>query len=121
MTEAEWLTCDDPMPMLEFLQGEASDRQLRLVACACCRRVWHLLTDERSRQAVLVAERFADGLATEADLRGARRACDEFIGSRYGPGSWGDFAAASCCASPAVDAVGFILLELSHTWKKAMR
>jgi hypothetical protein len=26
MTEAEWLACTDPTPMLEFLEGRASDR-----------------------------------------------------------------------------------------------
>jgi hypothetical protein len=43
MTEAEWLACDDPTPMLEFLRGKASDRKLRLVVCACCRSAWELL------------------------------------------------------------------------------
>ena len=35
MTEAEWLTCNDPTRMLEFLRGKASERKLRLYACAC--------------------------------------------------------------------------------------
>jgi hypothetical protein len=52
MTEAEWLACTEPTPMLEFLRGKASDRKLRLFACACCRRIWHLLVDEHNREVV---------------------------------------------------------------------
>jgi formate dehydrogenase maturation protein FdhE len=43
MTEQEWLACTAPEPMLAFLRKEASERKLRLLACACCRRVWDLV------------------------------------------------------------------------------
>jgi hypothetical protein len=74
MNEALWLVGSQPTPSLEFLRhaGGASDRKLRLMACACCRRLWPLLTDERSRAAVEVGERFADGLACRRELASAR-------------------------------------------------
>jgi hypothetical protein len=80
MTEAEWLTCTDATAMLGFLarnvkprklRGEVNARKLRLFACAYCRCVWDQL-DARSRVAVQVAERFADGRATNSDLSSAR-------------------------------------------------
>jgi hypothetical protein len=73
MTEQEWLGCTDPEPMLRFLQErQTSDRKLRLLACACCRQVWHLLSDPLSRKAVLVVERYADGQASDTELSRAR-------------------------------------------------
>jgi hypothetical protein len=35
VTEADWLVCTDPIPMLEFLGERASSRKLRLFAFAC--------------------------------------------------------------------------------------
>ena len=72
MTEREWLTCTDPEAMLGYLFNVTSqEREQTLYACACCRSIWHLLTDPRSRQAVEVAERFAEGQATAEELSAA--------------------------------------------------
>jgi hypothetical protein len=72
MAKQQGLRGDDPYPILESLPGRVSRRKLRLFGCGCCRqRVWHLLTDVRSRRAVEVAERYAEGEADPATLRAA--------------------------------------------------
>jgi hypothetical protein len=60
MTEAEWNTRADPGRMLEQVWPRATERKLRLFACACLRRAGHLLTDERAWQAVTAAEAVVD-------------------------------------------------------------
>lgn len=72
MTESQWLASTDPRPMLEFLRDKASGRKLRLFACAYSRVIrgtWHL----GPGAAVAVAERYADGLASDKDLAFERR------------------------------------------------
>ena len=61
-----WAECPRSDWMLWLLEelGYRDDRTLRLFACWCAAQVWHLLTDERSRMAVEVAERYARGEAT---------------------------------------------------------
>jgi hypothetical protein len=71
MTEAEWLTSTDPLPMLRFLRDRVSDRKLRLYFCGGCRAIWDALVLKPSREAVETAERYADGVASIEDLRRA--------------------------------------------------
>jgi len=69
----EWAACTNPIVMLESLRDSGMDseaRKLRLFAAACCRRAWHLL-DAGGRATVEVSERFADGSANQEELREA--------------------------------------------------
>jgi hypothetical protein len=71
MTEAEWLACTDPGPMLEFLHGQASDRKLRLFALACFRPFRFMLVPE-TLEALGVAEELAEGTITPRERKRAR-------------------------------------------------
>ena len=96
MNEQDWLICDDSIPMLEFLQtgfgapfdslsrevdsrnerdcgtpsGKATQRKLRLFACACMRRVKVLGGSDRDH-AIRISEQYADGLVDQAALEAA--------------------------------------------------
>jgi hypothetical protein len=65
LTEAERRIC----PHCQGLNAlpPLSRRKLRLIACACCRFVWKHL-DDKARQTVAVAERFAEGRAILPEL-----------------------------------------------------
>lgn len=67
-------------------KGVLDDRTLRLFACFCARQNWGLLADERSRNAVETAERFADGKATAEDMAAASEAAWEAY--RYAASAW---------------------------------
>src|SRR5262245_33453549 len=77
MTEAEWLACNDPNPMAEGLRGRVSERKARFFFCACCRRIWDLLPDERCRAGIEAVERYADGEVDDASLLVARQGAHE--------------------------------------------
>jgi hypothetical protein len=54
--------------MLDFVKMQISSRKVRLFGCACCRRIWPLLTDVRSQIAVEKTELYADGLISTKEL-----------------------------------------------------
>jgi hypothetical protein len=60
---------DDTLWCLRAVDGY--DKEKRLLAVAFAREVQHLMTDPRSLAAIDVAERFANGEATQEELRAA--------------------------------------------------
>lgn len=68
MTEQEWLESADPFSMLEYVRGTASDRKLRLIAVASCRRAKEF-TEHWYQELADIAEAFAEGRATVEEMR----------------------------------------------------
>lgn len=58
--------------MIDLNLDGLTDAQKRLFAVRCARRVQHLMQDPRSVAALDVAERYALGQATDAELKEAR-------------------------------------------------
>jgi hypothetical protein len=95
MTEAEWLACDDPRTLIRavclwkghtfaelgrflgLLRQNKTERRYRLLACGCMRQAWHLVAGAHGREAVELAEQYADGKATLNDLAAARAIIQE--------------------------------------------
>jgi hypothetical protein len=104
MTEGEWLACEVPQELLNFVEKRANARKLRLFAVACCRRISEGFSSA-GLQAVEIAERLADGNATAAELASAHgrlssvRLCYPFNGwdhvARAASSPGADFAANS--------------------------
>ena len=78
---------DEPLPLVTILNSngledalwalravKGEDARIRRFAVWCARQVQHLMTDPRSVAALDVAERYAEGLATDAELRAAEQA-----------------------------------------------
>jgi hypothetical protein len=99
LPEREWLShCENPDALLydrHNFPNPISERKHRLLAAAFCRRVWHLITDERGRQAVEVTERYLDGQATPDELRSASAAVEKITINLGDPEMWYDVAGAA--------------------------
>ncbi|HEV3142578.1 MAG TPA: hypothetical protein VGZ47_01710 [Gemmataceae bacterium] len=77
--EQTWFTGNDLAAMKRLACVSFAERKLRLFGCACCRRIWPLLNRKKLRQAIEVAERFADGLASDEERERAYRSVAKSI------------------------------------------
>jgi hypothetical protein len=79
--EEEWRTCQDVAMAFRYLELRhvaPGARKLRLLGCAVCSLCWERL-DDQCRQALRVAECFADGLAGEAEREAALAGTDRHL------------------------------------------
>jgi hypothetical protein len=82
-------------------------KEWRLFAVWCARQVEHLMTDQRSRDAIVVAERYANGEASDKELAAARaaaRAAEAAAWHAAEAAAWAARAAARAAAWDARDA-----------------
>jgi hypothetical protein len=103
--------------MLSVLGRKVSQRKLRLLAVACCRHLFgNVMADPRTRDAIEVSERYADGLATNKELGVARRAV---AGVREE--SWRAKRAAwwVACGRPAAAARGVLSQPVPPPWRQS--
>jgi hypothetical protein len=126
MTEAEWWSLTEPGTRLSHFPRPVSRRKDRLFAVGCCYHIWGLLHDKRSRKAVRVAERFAEGEATVEELEIAHEAAGEAAGDAEEPQERDAAHAAEAASDPsenlgiltsdyAMDAAGHLVRQAQHS------
>lgn len=96
-----WKECTNPNWMFWLLQNhktETTDSQYRIIAIKCAREVQRLMKDQRSINALDVAERFANGGATKKELDAAWAAARDAAGDAAWAAAW---AAAGVAAGTA--------------------
>ncbi len=105
---------DEPLPFAVILESNGLDdalwccraepqhtKEWRLFAVRCARRVQHLMTDKRSIDALDVAERHANGRATDTELDAAWAAAGDAAWAAAGDAAWAAAGAAAWAAARA--------------------
>jgi hypothetical protein len=87
--------------MLDYVPYSVSKRKWCLLNVAFCRHIWHLITHEKSRQAVEAAEQWADGQITRKALKAAMDAAEPYRLGLVGHATQDAPSAAYSTASPS--------------------
>jgi len=94
---------EDALWCLRAVQGR--DKEIRLYAVWCARQVQHLMTDPRSLAALDVAERFAVGEVTKAELSAAWAVARNAARNMASNATWAEDAAWAAAWDAEGDAV----------------
>lgn len=118
LTEAEWLNATDAQLLLESV-SPVTRRKLRLFAVACCRRVSAFIARDADVEEISVIERYADGNASEAEMRTVHGWCRSLVVSNAASPSPSE--AAYYAAGAAASLLGSsAALETGNTaWRSA--
>ena len=99
--DPEWLIWVATRP------GVLTDQELRLFAVFCARQVEHLTADQRSKDAINTAEKFAKGKATREELAAACDAARYAARATAWATAWAAAADADAAADAACDAAWY--------------
>lgn len=108
---------DDALWCLQAVKGR--DREIRLYAVWCARQVQHLMTDPRSLAALDVAERFANGEATDTERAAAGATAGTTAGTVEEDVAWS--AAGATAGATVGEAAGAAAWEAARAsvWEAA--
>jgi hypothetical protein len=115
MTEEEWLGCDDPTPMLEYIREVSCNRKLRLFAISAIRLYATSHGDERTRKVIEVAEIAAEGGLNRYDLHLESMKVGAWIPAlRDSPAELMTRAAGLCIGADTMNAAVAVVTAMPH-------
>ena len=110
---------DDALWALRCIDNADNDKDVRLFAIWCARQVDHLMTDARSKTALDVAERHANGLATDDALDAAWAAASAAADAAASAAVWDAAWAAASAAAWAAASVAASAAAWAAAWAAA--
>jgi len=122
---------DEPLPFAKILEINGLDyavwcccaepqyaKEWRLLMVAYARRVGHLIIDPKAKNAIDVAERYANGEATDEELNAAWAASSAAAGAAAWAASWAVAGAVARAGIISFDPAIAAAREAERTWQE---
>lgn len=106
---------DYPISEIDAVCATLRGSLVRRFSCACCRRVWHLIDDERVWRAIEVAERYAEADEALEELDNAQAEVSDAIEDRARE-EWEAEAEANFAYTPSYCEVAARLYATMAAW-----